>query len=328
MSTSGSVLVSVNIKDGYLVHEAYFNGCSRDSLHRIYSITKSTTSALIGLAIARGEIEGVHVPLADLLPQYADRFDQEKRAITLEHVLTLTSGLEWNEAGSYNSPENHHFHMENARDWMGYVLDRPMVDTPGERWVYNTGSVHLLSAVIKARTGQHAHEYARRHLLAPLGITSFEWNADRQGYRCTGGSNGGLSLTTRDTAKLGYLYLDKGRWQDRQVISADWVRRSLETRVQTSFGSGMGYLWWTGRFRLGKRYYPHVFAAGYGGQSIHIVPELKLMVVFSSWGRAEDADIFPATLMVYRSVLGREGMIPDLEEDWADLDAMWEEGQP
>jgi CubicO group peptidase (beta-lactamase class C family) len=294
------------VKDGALVHEAYFGGYDRDSLHSIYSISKSVTSALIGIAIEAGYIQGVDATLLALLPQYAAQMgDEGKREITLEQLLTMTSGLEWDESTySYSDPRNSHYYLERAGDWMAYVISRPLQDTPGTQFTYNTGAVHLLGAVIERSTGQHANRFAREHLFKPLGIVSYIWPGDPQGYPYAGGSEGGLRLKARDLAKFGYLYLNAGRWNGQQVIPEDWVAASTQPRVELGPGSSYGYLWWLGSFTIKGRHLDFINAEGYGGQLVNLVPELDLMVVFTSWGEERGADIAGPLMTIYRAALG------------------------
>ncbi len=293
------------VKNGALVHEVYFDGYDRDSLHAIFSITKSVTSALIGIAIEQGFIGGADVKLLSLLPEYAAQAgDERKHAITLEHLLTMTPGLEWDESTHpYSDPGNSHYHLNRADDWMAYVISRPLKDTPGTQFAYNTGAVHLMSAIIKASTGQYANQFAREHLFGPLDIVNYNWPTDPQGYPYTGGSYGGLRLKARDLAKFGYLYLNRGKWNGKQVIPQDWVAASTQTRVELAPGQGYGYLWWLGSFEIKGRQLKVVNAEGLGGQLINLVPELDLMVVFTSWEQEQGADIAGPLMTIYEAVL-------------------------
>jgi len=294
------------VKNGALVHEVYFERFNRrDTLNALYSVTKSVTSALIGIAIEEGFIDGVDVTLPSLLPEYADRMgDEGKHDITLEHLLTMTSGLEWDEwTHPYANPKNSSFYLFRATDWMAYVISKPLMDTPGTQFVYNTGAVHLLSAVIKQTTGQHADQFARKHLFGPLDIGSYSWPSDPQGYTNTGGSFGGLSLRARDLAKFGYLFLNRGRWNGKQVVPEAWVESSTLPRVDLDAGSlvSYGYLWWVGTYTIKGHELDYIEARGLGGQLISLVPELDLMVVFTCWAGPEDADIGVPLMTIYQA---------------------------
>ncbi len=287
------------VKNGVLVHEVYFEEYERKSLQIIYSITKSITSALIGIAIDQGLISGVEDPILDFFPQY-DISDTQKQQIKLKHLLTLTSGFDWDEKTyPYSDPRNSEYGMVRSNDWMKYVLEEPLADEPGTKYQYNTGSVHLLSGVIKNVSSLYANEFAEEYLFQPLDISEYEWNTDPQGYQCTGGTNGGLRLKARDVAKFGYLFLNSGRWHGTQVVPEAWIKESTREHVQVSDTKRCGYLWWLDELIN----IDHFYAAGYGGQSIHIVPELDLMIVLLCWDTEPDADIFGPILMTYQAAL-------------------------
>lgn len=294
------------VKNGKLVHEAYFEDYLRSSLHTVFSITKSVSSALIGIAIDQDLIKSVGEPVLSFFPHYSIR-DTLKQKINLYHLLTLTSGITWDEKTyPYSDSRNTETAMVATNDWMKFVLEQPMESDPGTEWVYNTGSVHLLSGIIRQVSGMYTDAYAEEVLFQPLGIQGYEWNKDPQGHPCTGGTLQGLRLKSRDVAKFGYLFLNRGMWKGRQVVSENWVKESTRKQIDLDNSGGFGYLWWTGIQTVNGRAISHFFAAGYGGQTIHIVPELGLMIVFSCWGEEEDADIFLPMLMIYASVSAME----------------------
>ena len=281
----GGVRSLVIVKDGFLVHEAYFDGSSRSDLQEIYSITKSISSALIGIAIDRGMIGGVNEPISTFLPEYAELFsDDPKRCITIEHLLTHSSGLDWDEqTHPYEDPRNSEFAMYyEAEDWVAYVLGMPMRDEPGTRYEYNTGAVHLLSAILETATGLAADEFADEYLFGPLQVSEYEWRVDPMGYPRTGATHGGLLMTTRDVAKLGQLYLDGGEWRGEQLISSAWVKDSLDTRLATpSDTGGTGYLWFLNTVRFRGQSVDTFAARGAGGQTLLVTPTLDLVVVIT-----------------------------------------------
>lgn len=295
----------VIVKNGKLVHEAYFDGYERESLHKVYSITKSITSALVGIAIDKGHITDIDVPVRTFFPNITKAFNTElKRRITIKDVLTLTSGFEWDEKTySCCDPRNSECQMLKSSNWHEYVLGRPMAASPGETWVYNTGSVHLFSGIFENATGISVDEFAENHLFSPLGITQYEWAVDPNGFHSTGGIYGGLSLKSRDLAKFGCLYLYAGQWQGRQVVPGKWVEESIAHQVTAPGGREFGYLWWRGSFVVREKKLDHYFAAGYGGQSCHIVPDLDLIIVFTCWSQPQDADIFAPLLTIYNAAL-------------------------
>jgi len=291
------------VKSGAIVHEAYFEDYTKNSLQTVFSITKSVSSALIGIAIDRGLIRGVEDLVLSFFPQYNIQ-DSAKQGIQLRHILTLSSGFSWDEKTyPYSDARNTETQMVSTNDWMKFVLERPMQRDPGKEWVYNTGSVHLLAGIIKQVYGDHADVFAEQVLFEPLGIQTYEWNKDPQGHPCTGGTLQGLKLNLRDTAKFGYLFLNRGKWNDVQVVPQSWVEKSTARHIEPESGREFGYLWWKGQYVINGREYQHYYAAGYGGQTIHIAPELDLMIVFTCWDDARDADIYLPILMVYSSVL-------------------------
>jgi CubicO group peptidase (beta-lactamase class C family) len=272
------------VKDGKLVHEAYFWGNQRNSPHVLASITKSVTSTLIGIAIDKKFIKNVDESVVSLLPQYNKIIkDPRKRAITLRHLLTMSSGLEWKESGySYNALENSEYQMVDSEDWIKYVLSKPLDVTPGTQFLYNTGGIHLLSAVIKSATGLKTNQFAEKYLFEPLGIYAYQWNTDSTGHPCTGGTDGGLGLRTRDIAKFGWLFLRDGKWKGKQVISKDWIKLATQKHIQIPRRrEHYGFCWWPGSMRRGGKEVDYVASFGYGGQTLYMIPELDLILVFT-----------------------------------------------
>jgi CubicO group peptidase (beta-lactamase class C family) len=255
----------------------------RGELHTMQSVTKSVTSALVGIAIGRGEIAGVDVRVIDFLDGYdIANLDEWKRSMTLQDLLTMRAGIAWDEDSvPYTDPENSCAGMENSNDWIQFVVDRPMARQPGTAFLYNSGASQLLSLIIKESTGKHVDEYAEEHLFGPLGITRYHWKVTPTGFPDT---EGGLYLTARDLAKIGYLYLRDGVWDQMRVLPEGWVAASVQRRVEDtgSLGMGYGYQWWL--VPWGRKGDSYAFAAlGYGGQRLFVVPELDLVAVFTGW---------------------------------------------
>jgi len=293
------------IKNGKLVHEAYFNGYDRDDLHEIYSITKSVSSTLIGISIDNGFIKSVDESVLSLMPQYTGYIEDERKYdIKLKHLLTISSGLDWDEKTySYSDPRNTETMMFVTEDWMKFVLMRPLVDIPGTRHVYNTGSVHLLSAIIKNSTDLYADKFAEKYLFEPLGISQYYWNKDPMGYQCTGATHGGLRLKPRDLAKFGMVFLRNGKWKEKQIVSEDWVREATTKHISTGGIAGMGYLWWPGSFTISGTKINFIDSYGYGGQALHLIPELDLMYVFTCWSEEDAADTLGPSLLILQSAI-------------------------
>ncbi len=258
------------LRKGHLVLEAYFDPYHKDISHVVHSVTKSITSALVGIAIDQGYIDGVDQPVLSYFPERTfSNIDPAKQAMTIEHLLTMTSGLSWPELdSSYISPSNPVRQMYRSQDAVQFVLDSPMAEEPGVRFNYNTGASHLLSAVIQETTGISTLSFAQKNLFGPLGISGEYWPSDQDGITAGGI---GIRMTPRDMAKFGYLYLNDGIWDGVQVVPAEWIETST---TPLSIGSGhYGYQW-----RLGSEAY---WALGWRGQRIVVIPDLEMVVVFT-----------------------------------------------
>jgi len=262
-----SVLV---VKDGYLVQEWYFNDYGNDVLHNVYSCTKSVVSTLVGIAIDRGEIDGVDALLLDLFPNNTPQnVDERKESITLRDLLMMSAGFDARDSWLYEWEKLGDMH--DADDAVQYVLDLPIVFEPGSRFEYTNGVSQLLSCLITEKTGMSAAEYADEHLFGSLGITNYEWTADDAG-RNWGYSS--LSLRPRDMAKIGYLFLNDGEWDGEQLVSKGWVREATRYRIDANLRDGYGYQWWVDD----DGYY---LALGYMGQFIFVIPEHGIVAVFT-----------------------------------------------
>jgi len=279
----GSLLVA---RHGVLVLDEYFGIDYRDELVPLASATKSFTSALIGLAVDGGLVAGPGAALHSLLPGYADLFaaDSTKRPITLEHVLTMTTGLDWDESWP---PA---LEPADSGDLVRLVLRQPLVDQPGTRFRYSTGGTLILSAVLLQAYGISAEQTAVRRLFGPLGINSYLWTTDSTGLTPTGS---GLSLRARDMAKLGQLYLDGGLFRSRRVLSEGWVAGSTTPHSTPAGGYGYGYLWWlfpdttvTGEGATAGGF----FASGAGDKYVIVLPRLDIVVVVTAYNNTSIID--------------------------------------
>jgi CubicO group peptidase (beta-lactamase class C family) len=253
------------IRHGYIVSETYFQNNNQRLIHELYSCTKSFISTLVGIAIDQGYIQSLDQKILDFFPgQTFQGTDNSKAAITLEDMLTMTSGLGWAESDSTNRD------LYMSRDWVKFVLDFPMTDPPGKKFNYCTGCTHVVSVLLKNATGQKTADFAQKNLFAPLGITNYYWATDK-----SGNANGGwgLQLAPRDMAKLGYLYLHKGVWESRQIVSQAWVDTATQKHVPTDGSLGYGYQWWV------YPSYGAYTALGLEGQTIFVIPSLDLIVV-------------------------------------------------
>ncbi len=284
-----SILV---IKNGRLVFEEYFAGYHRNLKQSVQSVTKSVTSILIGMAKDREGKIMLNKRLDSYLPEYRDLIsNNDKSGITLEHVLTMRAGLEWNEMHMPTSL----YEMILSRDAIKYVIDQKLVNEPGERFHYSTGLSTILGRVLKNVTSMNALQYAQKHLFNQLEIIDYYWGTTADGSISTGAA---LYLRPRDMAKLGYLFLSNGTWQGRQIVSEDWVRKSTYPHVKGEkdmvSGTGYGYQWWSGTLKVNADDISTFYAAGHGGQYIVQVPELDVVLVTTSEWKKNDAGDFRA----------------------------------
>ncbi|UCC54334.1 MAG: serine hydrolase, partial [Anaerolineaceae bacterium] len=259
------------IRNGYIVADATIYPFEWDSKHQIHSVTKSISSALVGIAIDQGYIENVNQPVLSLFPnRLVSNNDANKEAMTLEHLLTMTTGLECRDSYLYRWRGLDD--MMQSDDWVQHVLDLPMVEQPGSSFEYCNGASFLLSAIIQETTGMTAAEFAEINLFDPLGISDVVWPSNPRGVSI---GWGGLRMQPRDMAKIGYLYLNEGRWEGKQIISPAWVDASTSKHIDATLADGYGYQWWTTNEG-------HYFALGYAGQYIFVAPELEMVTVITS----------------------------------------------
>ena len=228
------------IRNGYIVLDAYFYPFRKDTKHILHSCTKSITSTLVGIAIDKGYIQNVQQQLMGFFPEIGPaNMAGGKDRITLENVLTMTTGLDCRD--SYRHRWQGLKRMMRSDSWTQYMLDLPMVAPPGTRFVYCNGASYLLSAIVKEATGMRTLEFALQNLFGPLGITDVRWEANPQGIDV---GFGRMWLKPHDMAKLGWLFLNRGQWDGRSVVSADWVDAATRGHIGTKSFDQYGYQWW------------------------------------------------------------------------------------
>jgi CubicO group peptidase (beta-lactamase class C family) len=255
------------IRNGYIVLEAYNQPYTSDHQYQVFSVTKSVTGALMGIAINEGYIKDLKQPVLGFFPgKTFANLDKNKQALTIEDLVTMQPGLDCadDKLGST---------VEASKDWVQFTLDLPMATAPGKKLVYCTAGVHLLSAILTRATGMSTDEYAWPRLFEPLGIkrADLTWWKDPQGIAIGGY---GINMKPRDMAKFGYLYLNDGKWDGKQVVPADWVAASSQVHALGENNKNYGYLFWT---------YPTHFAAeGLGEQMIQVVKDRNMVVVMTS----------------------------------------------
>ena len=278
------------IKDGKLVFEEYFSGYefyhgpltefNRDIKHNLASVTKSFTSAITGLAIDQGLIQDVDQKVFSFFPEYIELKDEEKDKITLEHLLTMTSGLEWDESTyPYTDSRNDVAQLIIQSDPIRFVLNRPVLTEPGTTFLYSGGSTIVLGEIIRKASGLRADSFAGDYLFAPLGIDDYQWEEMHNNVLYTSGD---LKLRPRDMAKLGDLYLHGGSWKGKEIISGEWVDASTRSFINTlSEGVSLdyGYKWWLYTYDVNDELIESYSARGWGGQNIIVFPSLNLVLV-------------------------------------------------
>ena len=284
------------LRSGKLVTEAYFQGederrgrplgnirFDAATLHDLRSVSKSVTSALFGIAMASGAIRDIDAPVLSYFPEYKDLQTPERLRIRLRDVLSMTSGLEWDEdSRPYGDPLNSETAMDAASDRYRFVLSRPIAAPPGAKFRYSGGDTMLIAAVIERATKQRLSKYAEQVLFRPLGIERYDWITYPDG---TPIAASGLRLLPRDMAKFGLLYMQRGQWQGAQVVPEAWVKASMSAQAKVSdrpFGfQNYGYQWWLGAAR-DDAHTPWIMAVGYGGQRIMLIPSRDLVMVMTA----------------------------------------------
>jgi CubicO group peptidase (beta-lactamase class C family) len=280
-----SVLV---VRHGSIVVEAYYAPFAPGMKHRINSATKSVIGSLVSIALKDGLMTSVDQPVLGFFPERSfANVDERKKALRLRHLLDMTSGLKWDEPLSGASLESF-VQMERSRDWVQFILDRPMVREPGAAFDYNSGGPHVLSAILSKVTGRSALDYAREKLFGPLGIEDVHWRHDPQGVSAGGA---GLYLQPRDMARLGQLWLGDGVWKGQRLMAPGWIDTVRHASVDMGLGPLLCYanLFWS---EPAKGAY---LAVGYDRQLIAVMPDLDVVAVFTGGKRVSTATGIPST---------------------------------
>jgi len=288
------------VRNGYIVTEANKKG--PNYMYHIASCTKSFTSAVFGIALGKGYIKNIDQKITDFFPEILKGdIGSKKASITLRHLLTMSSGLEWPEHDTdYSNPENPAYQMYMSNNWAEFILNKPLIQEPGSVFNYNSGCSYLLMAVLD-KVGLDVKDFAQKNLFTPLGISiaQYFWRKDKP-YNGIPNGCSGLKMRLRDMAKFGYLYLKGGFWDGQQIIPKAWVEESTKGQVTCKVGSfdgNYGYQWWV---------LPSGFVAlGYKGQYIAISPEHELVVVFTS-------NLIGSKISI-PSNLGRTNIIPAIQ---------------
>ena len=304
-------------KNNMLVVEEYFPGneyhweapgfygkyvtWNKDRLHSVMSVTKSITSACIGIAIDKGFIKSVHQSIFDYLPNHQNLKTNGKDKITIEHLLTMTSGLEWTEWGlSYDDIENPIIGIwYSDKDPVSFILEGSLVYEPGTHFSYYGGNQILLGEILKNATGLNIDEFSREYLFKNMKINSAQWSMKfKNGVIEAAGS---VRMKPRDMLKFGIVYLNDGKWNQQKLLSKDWIEksskpyladRSLKVPGEDSGNVGYGYSWWNKKLKIKDKEMTIYWALGWGGQKIIVMPALELVVVFTGGNYNSGTDEF------------------------------------
>jgi CubicO group peptidase (beta-lactamase class C family) len=270
----------VVVRHGVLVYERYFADRDRTfdvtTRHIGYSLTKSVTSLVLGIAVDRGLIKDLDAPILSFFPEYADLRTTQKEEISLRRLLTMTDGLEEIDSGQ----------VMRATDPYRLILQQKIAREPGTSFYYNSGATELIAAVLRKVTGKTLDDLAREGLFEPLGIHDVDWNRLSNG---NARASSGLSLRPRDWAKIGQLALNRGAWQGRQLVSASWIAKSTTAQVRAPEQYLYGFQWWIGRSPSGNgRVVTWTAAVGFNGQKIIVIPALDMVVVLNASHESKD----------------------------------------
>jgi CubicO group peptidase (beta-lactamase class C family) len=308
----------VVVRHGRIALERYFAGDDEvwgrptgrvvfgpDTLHDLRSVSKSILGLLYGLALAQGKVPSPEQPLLDAFPEYREfATDPQFRAVKIEHALTMSLGLEWNEDIPYQDTANSEIQMEKAPDRFRYIFTRPFVAEPGKRWIYGAAATTLIGRLITKGTGQSLPDFARAALFDPLGIGATAWTNGLNGEPA---ASSGLRMTPRDLARVGQMILEHGQCDGRQVVPADWLDQSFRPRFAIDDARQYGYFWYVGDPQYGtppNRPTTHwVGALGYGGQCLFVLTELDAVVAITCGNYADRNRFVPPTRIVREVIL-------------------------
>ena len=259
------------VRNGVVALDAYFYPYEGKTVHEQASVTKSIMTTLIAIAADRGKLK-LDDPLLSFFPErnVANR-DAAKERTTVRHLASMSAGLDCTSANDEQTLDE----MERSQDFVQFTLDRKMISEPGTQFVYCSPGMHLLSAILQKATGMTALEFARQNLFKPLGIQDVIWPTDAQGFNHGWSS---IRLHPHDTAKIGFLWLNHGQWDGKQIVSRAWVENSVKIQIKTGRDDDYGYGWWI----TGEE--GEYAAIGRGGQRIQVWPAINTILVMTGGG--------------------------------------------
>jgi len=286
------------VKNGKLVFEEYFNGFvfgndppgsdgeyiefNRETDHFLASMSKSVTSVLVGIAVLKGHIGSLDDKVVDYFPEYDDILTGEKANITVKHLITMTAGLAWDENSyPYGHPQNDISQLFNSEDPIRYIFSKPLISTPGETFMYSGGATNVLGAVVAKASSMSLLDFGNNFLFNPINSEGGVWESFQSGDFF---ASGGIHFRARELCKIGYLFLNKGKWKSQQIISEEWITDSQKEQIPVlsdSFSHAYGYQWWIKNFNSEGKIYKCFLAAGWGGQYMFIFPEYDMIIEFT-----------------------------------------------
>jgi CubicO group peptidase (beta-lactamase class C family) len=274
MATIHSLLIA---KDNQLVLEEYFHGYDCNKLHSLESVTKSFTSALMGIAIDKKFVPDVNEHVWNYLEKWdSTQWVTKEYNIRIKHLLTMTAGLDW-KAFTLNE-NNDDMAIYLAPDYIEYILNKDLNDNPGSKFFYNNRLMYLQGQIIEQSSGLSVDSFATNYLFNELGIKNHNWKVYDNGITESGG---GLKLLPRDMMKFGLMFLNNGEWQGKQVISPEWIKSSTEKQISAG-NQDYGYNWWIKDYYFDNSIYNVYYALGHGEQTIMVIPELNVVFVMTA----------------------------------------------
>jgi CubicO group peptidase (beta-lactamase class C family) len=282
------------IIDDQIIIEEYLNGQTLDQKHDLRSITKSIRSILLGIAIDNRFIDNVNDPISKYLksPKPKKNIDKRKEKITIKDLLKMSSGLDCNDWDKKSKGQEDKVYKK--KDWLQYTLNLPMINEPGTVSNYCSMDTILVAEIISQASGLTINKFAEQYLFKPLNINNVSWGYTSKKEIISSGKR--LYMTSRDMAKIGQLILNNGKWNEKQVVSENWITESTAPKTKIT-GIDYGYLWWNIPFRVNEKTYVSKTATGNGGQYIFVLPELDMVAVFTGNAYNSDEDKLPFKVM-------------------------------
>ncbi|MCK1576980.1 serine hydrolase [Bradyrhizobium sp. 174] len=310
------------LQNGKLIVERYFEGQDRErgvgdlgtvkfspeTLHDLRSCSKSIVALVYGIALQQGKVPAPEESLLSGFPEYRDLADEKRSRLTVHHALSMTMGMDWDESSlPYADPRNSETAMDAAHDRYRYILERPIVDTPGSHWAYCGGATALLARLIAKGTGKSLHDFARESLFDPLGMGRTQWAAGSDGEPFAAS---GARMSVRDFSRIGMLMLSGGQLDGHQIVPAEWIMRCTTPVVSSDELRRYGYQWFLLDVAFGKskgwasgRLERMWMAQGEGGQRLFIIPALQLIIALTAGNYGTEDQWIPPTRVLREIVL-------------------------